>query len=299
MNFSLSRKYSKPLPLRSAGIALVSVLWLVLLLSGLAATVAYIARIEALLARRAFDLAHAQAAADAAVVDTISRLSEEDASRRPPIGAPRTWEFDGIPIVVTVSREAGRINLNAGSDELLLAFLQAQGADEQAASTLVKELRNWQQAGSESLGRSMGAHYPSDLSTSTPARSLLTIKELKDVPGWHEQNLDCWMDSLTVYSGQGDVAASEATPGALATLRWMQTHHPDRSQAAASAAPRPTNSGSLVGEAVRIHAVVTVSEVSATSEWIGRLTGSNARPALTMLWDHSLKDESATCSTGR
>src|SRR5438105_4723968 len=173
MNSRRSRKYSKLPPSRSTGIALVSVLWLLLLLSGLAATVAYTARVEALLTRRAYDLARAQAAADAAIVNTVSRLSDEEAARRPPFGAPQSWDFDGIPIIVTVSREAGRIDVNAANDELLSAFLQARGASENTASTLVKELRNWQ-------------GHPPEPSTTVRYRSLATLDELRQVPGWRE-----------------------------------------------------------------------------------------------------------------
>jgi len=115
------------------------------------------------------------------------------------------------------------------------------------------------------------------------------------VPGWHEQNLDCWTDSLTVYSGQADVAASDATPGTLAALRWLQAHHPDSSHFSVSEAPRSTSAGFLLGEVVRIHAAATVSEVNTASEWIGRITGDGARPALTMLWDHGSQNGSIAC----
>jgi general secretion pathway protein K len=282
MNFKLSRKYSKLPRSRSTGIALVSVLWLLLLLSGLAATVAYTARVEALLTRRGFDLARAQAAADAAVVNTISKLSDEDAARRPPLGAPQSWDFDGISTTVSVTREAGRINVNAANDELLSGFLQANGVNEDTASTLVKELRTWQ-------GRS------AELGTTARSSSLATIEQLRQVPGWHAQNLNCWMGSLTVYSGQADVAAYDATPGALAALRWMQAHHPDSSYVPTSEVSPPASARSVLGDVIRIRASAVASEVTTSSEWVGRLTGDITRPTLTMLWDHGTPRESSSC----
>jgi general secretion pathway protein K len=299
MSFNPLRKYSKHLsrPSHSTGIALVSVLWLLLLLSGLAATVAYIARVEALLARRAFDLARAQAAADAAIVNTISRLSDEQAARRPPLGVPQSWDFDGIPTTTRVSNEAGRIDLNAASDELLLNFLQAQGVTEDVASTLVKELRNWQGVGIELLSRIPSAQRPSNLSAAARPNSLTTIGELNQIPGWREQSLNCWIDSLTVYTGQPDVAASDAAPGTLAALRRMQPHPSEGSNVPGfGVAPRSSNDRSVVGEVIRINASANVAGVSTSTEWIGRLTGDISRPTLTMKWEHGRQLGSTECT---
>src|SRR4051795_4159695 len=103
MNFNRSKRSSRNLRSRKSGIALVSVLWLVLLLSGLAATVAYIARVEALLTRRAFDLARLQAAADAAIVSTIASLSDVQVSGGLQVGVTQKWNFNDIPVTIVVS----------------------------------------------------------------------------------------------------------------------------------------------------------------------------------------------------
>jgi general secretion pathway protein K len=285
MNFRLSRSCSKNLRRRNdeAGIALVSVLWLLLLLCGLAATVSYIARVDAMLARRALDLARAQAAADAAIANTIARLLDKRPARHPSLNVPEASEFDGIPITVTVSKEAGRIDVNAATDELLLAFVRSRGLTEDAASTLVTQLRNWQETGSQSGAR---------------PNPLATIAELQQIPSWREQNLNCWMTSLTVYSGQADIVASNATPGALAAVRWMQAHRPEGSQIPEVVTPGDSGNQSILGDVIRIHAFATASTVSTSSEWIGRLTGDLARPTLTMLWEHAAKNDAAACSEG-
>jgi hypothetical protein len=46
---------------------------------------------------------------------------------------------------------------------------------------------------------------------------------------------------------------------------------------------------------VRIHAATSLSEVNTIAEWVGRLTGDPARPALIMLWEHGLQNGSMTC----
>jgi hypothetical protein len=87
---------------RSAGIALVSVLRLLLLLSGLAATVAYVTHVESLLAHTQFNRARAEAAANAGIINTISQMSDEDVRRHPSLGSAQTWDFDGAKVVITV-----------------------------------------------------------------------------------------------------------------------------------------------------------------------------------------------------
>jgi general secretion pathway protein D len=269
-----------------------------LLLSGLAATVAYIARVEAVLTRRAFDLARAQAAADAAIVNTISKLSDEQVSRHTPLGVSQSWEFDGLPITITVSNEAGRIDVNTASDELLLAFLQIQGLTKDAASILVAELRNRQETSPEALGHAVSTRdLPISIDALHPTL-LETTEELRQIPGWREQNLNCWLDSLTVFSGRSDVAATDGTPGALSALRWMNAHRPDGSDEPVSASvQRPDSTRSVLGEVVRIRASATILDVTASSEWIGRLTGDVGRPMLTMRWDQGRQRASTeSCS---
>ncbi len=299
MSSNHSKKSSRSLRLRShnRGIALVSVLWLLLLLSGLAATVSYIARVNAMLARHAFDLARAQAAADAAIVNTISRLADEQASRHPQPGVSESWTFDSMPVTMVVSSEGGRIDVNTAGDELLRAFMQTQGVSADIASTLLQQLRAWQ-------GIVTGTTTNSN--SSVHSRSLETIDELRELPGWREQNLNCWSAALTVYSGRPDIAVPDATPGALAALEWLRAHsvdHADQTTSADTLTTTTTGTASslprsVVGDVIRIRASATANDVNTTSEWIGRVTGSSSLPALTMRWDHDVY-ETATPSCGK
>ena len=93
--------------------ALISVLWVLLLLSGLAGAAAFMARTQAILTHKLGELAQAEATTDAALVNTIAMLSDEKTSRHPPIdGQPQTWEFQSIPVTVAISNEDGRIDVN-------------------------------------------------------------------------------------------------------------------------------------------------------------------------------------------
>lgn len=232
---------------RQSGIALVSVLWLLLLLSGLAATVAYVARINALITRSDLDSARAQAAADAAVIHAISGLSDEELSRRPSVSEPTNWEFDQIKTTTEISSEGGRIDLNAASDEVIRTFLLSQGMSTQSAMTLIGQLRSRQ--GDPSAPAAIRAN------------PLKTLEELNQLPAWHGR-ISCWRRSLTVYSGQ-----VEPTHSILLANR------------------------SLVGEVLRVRSSSTVGLSAATSEWVGRLTGDQAKPMLTLAWSHEIAFE--------
>jgi general secretion pathway protein K len=154
---------------REAGIALLAVLWALLLLSALATAAAFVARSGAMIVHRGAQDARAEEIADAAILDTIVSLSDGKVSRRPAIdGMPKQLELLGANVTLTISNEAGRIDLNAASDELLLAFFQSQGLDAAHAAALVLDLRTLQSE------RSL-----------TGDRSILSTTEVERIPIWH------------------------------------------------------------------------------------------------------------------
>jgi len=243
------------------GIALLSVLWVLLLLSALAEAATYVVRTNAIVTHRSLEVARAQAAADAAIVHTISQLSDEQVDRHPPTnGSGLSWEFEGFTATISVSNEAGRLDANTASSELLTAFLRSQDVDQEAAATLLRALRatNWR-----------------------------STQELRQIPGWKLS----WTSAFTVYTGLPGVAPSDAASQTLAALRWAQEHRlGDRDWMATN----PTASGSntqrsMLGEVFRIRATVSGADhVSASAEWVGRLTGDRHQPVLTMLWEHDV-----------
>jgi general secretion pathway protein K len=277
------------------------VLWVLLLLSGLAATAMYVARTNAILTHRALEIAQVEAAADAAIVHTISQLSDERVTRHPPInGTPLNWEFQGHPVAITITNEAGRIDVNSADDALILAFLYSQGVDQNTAQTLLEDLRHWQKSGPVSLLNSGGstAYTMENTQYGFRGRPLETIEELRRIPSWMTQNLDCWTGSLTVYTGSPGISVSDATPKVLQALHWAQQHHladrdwiPPNASAAAIPGQR-----SVLGEVLRITAAATApNNAQATTEWVGRLTGDRKKPMLTIRWDHKTQAESELC----
>jgi hypothetical protein len=261
---------------------LISVLWVLLLLSGLAGAAAFMARTNAILTHKLGEFAQAEETADAAIANAISRLSDETSSRHPPIdGHSQTWEFQGAQVNVSISNEAGRIDLNTADDALILAFLYSQGISEDRAATLLGDLRKNQHV----------ANGPA------PVGTLRTVEELQKIPSWTSQGFDCWRESLTVYTGLPGVTPSDATDQVEAALKWVKEHRIGKDRTEAKVVePAVRSNQSILGEVIRIVASVSPTPgITASSEWIGRLTGDAHQPTLTMRWAYKSIGSPVAC----
>jgi hypothetical protein len=268
--------------IRDRGIALISVLWVLLLLSGLAGAAAFMARTEAILTHKLGELALAESTTDAALVNAIAMLSDEMISRHPRVdGQPQTWDFQGIAVAVSISNEAGRIDVNVADDDLILAFLFSQGIPEVQATVMLSDLRKYQRV----------AEGPA------PPGTLRSIDELKQIPSWAARKLDCWADALTVYTGLPNVDSSDATEQVDAALKWANDHRKgNREWVGASSTRSAASDQSLLGEVIRISASTAPNPgITVGSEWIGRLTGDAHQPTLTMRWSRVANASDPSC----
>jgi hypothetical protein len=282
MSSKRSKTFSKNRQNREQGIALISVLWALLLLSGLAGAAAFMARTDAILTHKLGEFAQAESTTDAALVNAIAMLSDEKTSRHPPIdGQPQSWDFQGIPVTVTISNEAGRIDVNTADDDLILAFLYSQGILEDGATVMLSDLRKYEHV----------------TSGPAPQGTLRTIDELKKISSWAVQTIDCWTDALTVYTGLPGVNPTDATRQVAAAFKWASDHQMGNGKwTGASVMPSARSDQSLLGEVLRIVASTSPNpDITARSEWIGRLTGDAHQPTLTMRWSRVLKAPNSPC----
>jgi hypothetical protein len=271
---------------RETGIALLAVLWALLLLSALATAAGFVARSSAILVHRGAQGAGAEEIADAAILSTIAALSDGRVSRHPAIdGIPKQSEWRGTKVTLTISNEAGRIDLNAATDELVLAFFQSQGLDAAHAAILVRDLRSLQYERNPISDRS----------------TILSTTELEQIPSWRLEKLQCWMTSFTVYTGSAEVKTQMATPAVQNALAWNREHRLGEYAAAGAVSSNTLPSDGVIGDVLRIRSTVSISTdeqtahpTSATKEWIGRLTGDIHRPMLTMRWGAS-DSQSSPC----
>jgi general secretion pathway protein K len=114
---------------RERGVVLIIVLWMVMLLSVIAAGMGYAMRTEALLAANLAESSAAYALAEAGVYHTIMELANKDSRDQAPAdGSVDDWQFGGGTVRVSIIDESGRIDLNAAPRELLIGLLRGPEA---------------------------------------------------------------------------------------------------------------------------------------------------------------------------
>ncbi len=251
--------------------------------------------------RRSFQLAQAQAAADAAVIDTLSNLSDEQVSRHGPIdGSARSWQFNGIDVTIVVTNEAGRIDVNTADDDLIYAFLMSRGVADDIGMTLLKDLRDRQQITGAEIDTTMSAPTSAEVIRGSTAKyQMWTIDELAEIASWRHQPLGCWADALTVYSGSPNVSSTSASEPVLTALRWAEAHHLGGKQwtLPTSTSVQSNDRKAVIGEVLRIETLARISDsVTTSTEWVGRLTGNSNEPALTMRWAHTIQARDGRCT---
>ena len=190
---------------RQRGAALLLVMWLILLLSGLVAGYAAAARLESM---QGNGLARGTASGEAAragVEYAASRLLDPDPARRwASDGRSYRFAFDGAQVEVAVRDEAGKIDLNNAGHGLLLEFFVALGENRDAASRLAGAILDWRDE--DSLTQPAGgaedpAYQAAGLAWGAKDAPFETVAELEQVLGMRPALYASAAPYLTVFSG--------------------------------------------------------------------------------------------------
>jgi general secretion pathway protein K len=204
------------------GYALVSVLWLVLLLTGIAASYHAHARVEARLLTATLQRAQAEGLAEAGVWIAAhehfsAALSAEARSNR----VTRTVDVDGTAVAVTIADASGLINLNGAPPELLAAVLAARSglnAAEQAA--VVDAILDWRDSDSRRgpAGAEDADYAALKRSHGAKDAPFATVDELRLVRGMTARAYRALASALTVFGNHARVNTAAAPPEVLAAL---------------------------------------------------------------------------------
>ncbi|WP_375056548.1 general secretion pathway protein GspK [Zobellella sp. DQSA1] len=143
---------------RQRGIALVSVLWVLILLTLLATGLSLNSRSQAQQSSNIIHAAQARHAADAGMHLAMLALAQPQ-DRQPWLadGSPYLLRLDDIDIRVAIFNESGRIDLNAAGPELLDGLLATTGLDDGQRARLVDAIMDWRDG--DDLRRLHGAEY--------------------------------------------------------------------------------------------------------------------------------------------
>jgi len=204
------------------GIALVAVLWVLALLSLIAALLSLETRTDARIARNSIDLAAAQAAADAgidrAILDLISSETEKKFRAD---GTPYNWHFAGSDVRISVRDESDKVNINTAPAALLASWFASVGFDPNSAQSLANKIADFRD--SDNLPHSDGAEeseYRAAGLTWGPKNSPFEgVEELQQVLGMTAGIYDRVAPQLTVYSVGAPINPTAAGKQLAAVLR--------------------------------------------------------------------------------
>ncbi len=210
---------------RNAGFALASVLWSVLLLALLAATVGSVANTERTLTTRHLDFLNDRAAAEAGLAIAVARLTNATQERSVGMKAfDESLLYNGRTIDVSFRDEHGKVDLNTADASILDSLFLMAGLDQEEASDFKDRLLDWRDRnelthlnGAEaSEYASVGRHY-------APRNAPFeTTDEISQILGVNDALMACLAPSLTVHSGRKTANALTATALTRHALQSLQ-----------------------------------------------------------------------------
>lgn len=183
-------------PSEERGVVLLLVIWLLALISVVVLSVAQEWRTEAILTRNYLAARQASLLAEGGVYYAVGKLVEaqwaERQSRTPdsllaPVtdlwtgdGSSRELRLPGGTVLVRVTDESGKINLNQASEEILFSLFKALGYDENTTRAAVDAIMDWRDK--DSISRPLGAESDYYLGLNPPYMAkngpLDTVEEL-------------------------------------------------------------------------------------------------------------------------
>ncbi len=209
------------------GAALLLVMWLILLLSGLVAGYAMSARIESMQGNGLARSVAAREAARAGVEYAVSRLLVNDPAQRwVPDGRSQNLVFDGAQVEISVRDETGKVDLNAAGPELLAALMRTQGEPADSAARIAGAILDWRDEDNlvQIAGGAEDSNYAAaGLAWGAKDAPFETVAELEQVLGMRPALFHALAPYLTVH---GALAMPDANFADVPVLQAMGVERP-------------------------------------------------------------------------
>jgi general secretion pathway protein K len=206
--------FSGPARHRSRGIALVSVLWVLVLLSSVAAATVMAARTNATVNRNLIDAADARNLAEGAIHLAVLNIYRNDTGGWDGNGSSHQLRIGDALVEVVALNETGKVDLNFASGELLRRVLVAAGSEVERAGRIAAAIQDWRDP--DSLYRLNGAEaraYKSAGLDYGPANAqFASVNELQYVLGMDAELFASMQPAVTVYSRQKGINLAAAPP---------------------------------------------------------------------------------------
>lgn len=284
------------------GVALLIVLWLLVLLAGLAAGIAATARTETHLARNLMTEARARHLAQAGIHHAITTLFDRrrKASLPPDGSAVATVEIGGAEVRYWIRDECGKIDLNTARGGLILGLLLANQVPETQATSIAQAILDWRDPDSRRRPRGAEDRDYAAAGRAYGARDGLfeSIDELQQVLGMTtvlyrrlaaDVTVDCLNAGVEPLAASPTVLAAIPNLDPLAVAAFLRAR---RSAAAGDVTGEPPTlaaSGRYVeGSEGQVFGIIATAESDdgARVRWqaVAWLTGDPARPYAIRRW---------------
>lgn len=230
------------------GVALVIVLWIVTLLTVIAASFLFAMRTETKVVANTMARAKAEAAAEAGVQRALFEVYKpfQDTERWQADGVTHTWQYGGAEIAVMMQDESGKIDINRAADQLLRGLFVSQGASDEEAASLMDAIADWRDP--DTLKRLKGAEeaeYVAAGRNYKPANAAFqSNEELKLVLGMTASLYQRIEPHITIFSRQPGLNALIAARDTLRAIpgvseAQIDTYIQQREAARAAKLPVP------------------------------------------------------------
>ena len=218
------RRRQPTLAVGQRGVALLLVLWAGTVLAILLGGYVVLARTEGLQARYQFAQTQAHYAAEAGIMRAVYQLQDPQVRHRW-IGDGRVYAFswDNAEVKVSAISEAGKVDLNSASPDVLQGLFRATGMAPAAAQALTANVVSWRGLpGSKSQVAEQRAVYAAAGRDYGPRNGpFASIEELQMVLGMTPSIYRQVASAITVWSGNTTPDPDTAPPLALAAIPGM------------------------------------------------------------------------------
>jgi len=217
----MNRGHAMSMRRRQDGMALIVVLWLVVLLSIMAAGHSKNVHTDTTLAARQVQSAKARALAEAGINHVILEMLAADSDRKLPAdGSLFNVRIGDDDVTIAIRDATGFVDLNAAKPELLEAALEACGVGETARRDLVDAILDWRDR--DDLRRLHGIedddYVAAGVAWTSRDGAFEAVDELKYLPGISQSRYDCLAPFVTVHSGRGGLNMEYAPPALITAL---------------------------------------------------------------------------------
>lgn len=196
----------RPGPGHMSGAALLLVLWLIVLMTGLVGSFALLSRVEGLQGRALTRGLVAENAARAGIEYALTRVALADPRRQwRADGRPYRWRFADADVEVRLIDEGGKLDLNRADVPLLAALLRAVGVEQAQADRLAAVIADWRDT--DQLSQPAGGGEDRDYANAglpygAKDAEFESVAELQQVLGFTPAIYARLQPHVTVFSGR-------------------------------------------------------------------------------------------------